>query len=156
MKISEHLTLAECIRSDAAKRNGIDNNPSAEITNNIIVWAANVFEPIRNHFGVPIYLSSMFRCRKLNEAIGGTLGSQHEKGEAGDIDQDGSDHGVTNKDVFEYIRKNLKFDQLIWEFGDENNPAWVHVSFNAEEGAKQRGEVLKARKIKGRTFYSKY
>jgi len=156
MKISEHLTLAECIRSDAAKRNGIDNSPSAEITNNMIVWANNIFEPIRNHFGVPIYLSSMFRCRKLNEAIRGELGSQHEKGEAGDIDMDGSDDGVTNKDVFEFIRKNLKFDQLIWEFGDENNPSWVHVSFNTTEGAKQRGEIRKAKIVKGRKVYPKY
>lgn len=154
MKISEHLALAECIRSDYAKRNGINNTPDSLTINKMIVWAQNIFEPVRNHFGVPIFLSSMYRCLKLNTAIGGASSSQHVSGEAGDIDMDGSDHGVTNKDVFEFIRKNLKFDQLIWEFGDELNPDWVHVSFNAD--GKQRGEVLRARKIKGRTIYSKF
>lgn len=154
MKISEHLELSECIRSDYAKRNGINNMPDSKTINNIILWASNIFEPIRAHFGVPIYLSSMFRSLKLNSAIGGAASSQHVSGEAGDIDMDGSDKGVTNKDVFEFIRKNLQFDQLIWEFGDELNPDWVHVSFSAD--GKQRGEVLRARKVKGRTFYSKY
>ena len=145
MKLSNHLTLAEMIRSDSAKRLGISTQPLPEHLDNMKILALNVFEPIREHFGVPIYISSGYRSEALNKAIKGSKSSQHCKGQAIDIDMDGSGL-ISNKDVFEFIRGSLQFDQLLWEFGDTNNPDWVHVSY-AEHN---RGQVLKAIK-KGKT-----
>lgn len=145
MKLSNHLTLAEMIRSDSAKRLGISNQPLPEHLDNMKILAVNVFEPIREHFGVPIYISSGYRSEALNKAIKGSKSSQHCKGQAMDIDMDGSGL-ISNADVFIFIRSSLQFDQLIWEFGDTNNPDWVHVSYVE----RNRGQVLKAIK-KGRT-----
>ena len=145
MKLSNHLTLAEMIRSDSAKRLGISNQPLPEHLENMKILATKIFEAIREHFGVPIYVSSGYRSEALNKAIKGSKTSQHCKGQAIDIDMDGSGL-ISNKDVFEFIRHNLVFDQLIWEFGDTNNPDWVHVSYASHN----RGQVLKAIK-KGKT-----
>lgn len=90
--------------------------------------AETCFEPIRNHFGIPLPVSSFFRCEALNKAIGGSKTSQHCKGEAIDMDADGSP--ITNKQIFDWAKANLKFDQLIWEYGTSENPAWVHISFS--------------------------
>ncbi len=152
MKISEHLDLSEIIRSDSAKRNGISNMPTPEHIENFKILATKVFEPIREHFGVPIHISSGYRSIELNRLIKGSSSSQHCKGQAVDIDMDNSTNGVTNADVFNYIKDNLPFDQLIWEFGNEDNPDWVHVSY-VPEGRKQ---ILKAVKIKGQTKYLPY
>ena len=154
MKISEHLDLSEVTRSDSAKRNGISNMPTAEHIENFKLLAEKVFEPIRNHFKVPIHISSGYRSKELNSAIGGSLTSQHCSGEAIDIDMDNSANGVTNKMVFDYIKSNLSFDQLIWEFGSSSNPDWVHVSY--ESTGKQRKQILKAVKSGGKTAYEKY
>ena len=116
--------------------------------------ANNIFEPIRKHFGVPIHISSGYRSKALNNAIGGSLTSQHCYGEAIDIDMDGSSNGVTNKMVFEFIKANLNFDQLIWEFGTKDAPDWVHVSF--ETTGKQRKQILIAFKNGGKTAYKPY
>lgn len=151
MKLSEHLDLSEVIRSESAKRNGISNMPTPEHIANFKLLAENIFEPIRNHFRVPIIISSGYRSKELNACIGGSATSQHCTGEAIDIDMDGSPHGVTNKMVFDYIKDNLNFDQLIYEFGDANNPDWVHVSY--ESTGKQRKQVLKATKNAGKTVY---
>jgi hypothetical protein len=151
MKISEHLDLSEVTRSDSAKRKGINNEPTAEHLENFKKLAENVFEPIRNHFGFPIHISSGYRSKALNTAIGGSLTSQHCKGEAIDIDMDGSSNGITNKMVFDYIKANIKFDQMIWEFGSDTNPDWVHVSYSSI--GKQRGQILKAVKVNGATKY---
>jgi hypothetical protein len=151
MKISEHLDLSEVTRSDSAKRRGISNEPTAEHLENFKKLAENVFEPIRNHFGFPIHISSGYRSKALNTAIGGSLTSQHCKGEAIDIDMDGSSNGITNKMVFDYIKANIKFDQMIWEFGNDTNPDWVHVSYSSS--GKQRGQILKAIKSNGATKY---
>ena len=151
MKLSEHLDLAEVTRSDSAKRNGISNEPTPEHLENFKKLAINVFEPIRKHFGVPIHISSGYRSKALNTKIGGSLTSQHCSGEAIDIDMDGSANGVTNKMVFDFIKANLNFDQLIWEFGTKDAPDWVHVSF--ESTGKQRKQVLKAVKSAGKTSY---
>ena len=139
MKLSEHLELSEVIRSESAKRNGISNMPTAEHIENFKILATKVFEPIREHFGVPIRISSGYRSSELNKCVGGSATSQHSSGEAIDIDQDATT--ITNKQVFEYIKDNLAFDQLINEF----NYAWVHVSYKAN--GKQRGEVLEAYKL---------
>ena len=152
MKLSEHLDLSEIIRSDSAKRNGISNMPTPEHIENFKILATKVFEPIREHFGVPIHISSGYRSVELNRLIKGSSSSQHCKGQAIDIDMDNSTNGVTNADVFNYIKDNLPFDQLIWEFGNEDNPDWVHVSY-VPEGRKQ---ILKAVKIKGQTKYLPY
>ena len=154
MKLSEHLDLAEVTRSESAKRKGISNEPTAEHLENFKKLAENIFEPIRNHFNVPIHISSGYRSKALNTSIGGSLTSQHCSGEAIDIDMDGSSNGVTNKMVFEFIKSNLNFDQMIWEFGNSNNPDWVHVSY--ESTGKQRKQILKATKIGGATKYSPY
>jgi hypothetical protein len=113
-----------------------------------------VFQPIRDHFGVPIHLSSGYRSAALNKAVGGASSSQHSKGEAIDIDMDGSANGVTNKMVFDFIKANVNFDQLIWEFGTDANPDWVHVSYNSD-GA-QRKQILKAIRQANGTKYIPY
>jgi len=154
MKISEHLDLVEVTRSETAKRKGISNMPTAEHLENFKKLAEHIFEPIRNHFNVPIHISSGYRSKELNTAIGGSLTSQHCSGEAIDIDMDGSANGVTNKMVFEFIKDNLDFDQMIWEFGNSDAPDWVHVSY--ETSKPQRKQILRATKIGGGTKYSAY
>jgi zinc D-Ala-D-Ala carboxypeptidase len=154
MKISEHLDLVEVTRSETAQRKGISNMPIAEHIENFKKLAENIFEPIRNHFNVPIHISSGYRSKELNTAIGGSLTSQHCSGEAIDIDMDGSANGVTNKMVFEFIKDNLDFDQMIWEFGNSDAPDWVHVSY--ETSKPQRKQILRATKIGGGTKYSAY
>jgi zinc D-Ala-D-Ala carboxypeptidase len=145
MKLSEHLSLSEVIRSESAKRNGISNMPTPEHIENFKILATKVFEPIREHFGVPIRISSGYRSKELNKCVGGSTTSQHSSGEAIDIDQDQTT--ITNKQVFDYIRDNLTFDQLINEF----DYSWVHVSYKAN--GKQRGEVLEAYKVGKVTKY---
>lgn len=154
MKISEHLDLSELIRSESAKRRGIGNMPTEAHIVNLKLLAEKVFEPIRNNFRCPIHISSGYRSAELNKAVGGATTSQHSSGEAIDIDMDGSPNGVTNKMVFDYIKKYLEFDQLIWEFGSAENPDWVHVSY--ESTGKQRKQVLKAYKENGKTHYKPY
>jgi len=154
MKLSEHLDLAEVTRSESAKRKGISNMPTAEHIANFKVLAEKIFEPIRTNFRCPIIISSGYRSKELNAAIGGSASSQHCSGEAIDIDMDGTPHGVTNRMVFDYIKDNLVFDQLIYEFGDAQNPDWVHVSY--ETTGNQRKQILRASRINGKTIYSKY
>ena len=148
MKISQHLTLAELIRSESAKRLGISNMPTQEHIENLKQLAENIFEPIRNHFGLPIYISSGYRSQKLNAAIGGSMNSQHSRGMAIDIDMDGTD--IKNSAIFEYA-KTLPFDQLIWEFGTKENPDWVHISYSPLN----RKQILYATKRNGKTIYNK-
>ena len=151
MKLSEHLDLSEVIRSESAKRNGISNMPTEQHIANLKLLADKVFEPIRAHFRCPIYISSAYRSIELNRAVKGSLTSQHCSGEAIDLDMDGTPNGVTNKMVFDFIKNNLEFDQLIWEFGTDSNPDWVHVSY--ESTGKQRKQVLKAIRSNGSTQY---
>jgi zinc D-Ala-D-Ala carboxypeptidase len=155
MNLSEHLTLKEVTSSNTAKRLGISNEPTPEHLNNLKLVAEKVFEPIRNHFGKPIKVSSGYRSKELNSAVpGSSLTSQHCSGEALDLDQDDMSFGITNKMVFEYIKNNLNFDQLIWEFGNDTNPDWVHVSY--ESTGKQRKQILKAVRTNGKTSYVPY
>lgn len=145
MKLSAHFDLAEFTRSESAKRHGVSNQPTAEHMANIKVLCERVLEPIRMKFG-PINISSGYRSKVLNHYIGGSLSSQHCEGKAADIDMDDMPN-ATNKEIFEYIKNNLEFDQLINEF----NYQWVHVSYNA---GKNRKQVLDASKHNGRTIYS--
>jgi len=149
MQLSKNLALAEVTRSETAKRRGISNMPTPEHIENFKKLAENIFQPIRDHFGVPIRISSGYRSAALNKAVGGSSSSQHCKGEAIDIDMDGT--AITNKQIFDFIKANLNFDQLIWEFGTDANPDWVHVSYNSD-GA-QRKQILKAVKAGGATKY---
>jgi hypothetical protein len=152
MQLSENLSLAEMISSESAKRKGIDNRPGPVQSENLQLLANKIFQPIRNHFRTPINISSGFRSIALNKSIGGTSSSQHCSGEAMDIDMDGSN--ISNKQIFEWIKDNLSFDQLIWEFGNDKNPDWVHVSY--ESSGKQRKQILKAIKKNGKTSYINY
>lgn len=152
MNLSKNLSLAEMTRSESAKRNGIKNEPTAEHLENMKKLAVNVFQPIRDHFNVPIHISSGYRSLALNKAIKGSLSSQHLLGQAIDIDMDNT--GITNAQIFNWIKDNLSFDQLIWEFGTHKNPDWVHVSF--ESNGKQRKQVLKATKKNGKATYTIY
>jgi hypothetical protein len=147
MKLSKHLELAEVIRSSTAKRLGIKNEPTSEHLSNLKLLAENIFEPIREHFGRPIFISSGYRSAALNKATkGASTTSQHSKGEALDIDMDGTE--ISNKQVFDFIKNNLNFHQLINEF----DYSWVHVSYSAT--GKQRKQILSATKVNGKTTYT--
>lgn len=150
--ISKHISLKEATKSNTAERLGLDNFPGSEELVNMQALAENIFEPLREFVGGPIYISSFYRSPDLNSAIGGSSKSQHCLGQAIDIDDVLGN--ATNEEMFKYIRNNLDFDKLIWEFGTEHNPAWVHVSYRADEP--NRGEVLKAQKINGKTTYTYY
>jgi hypothetical protein len=151
MKVSAHFALAEFTRSESAKRHGVSNEPTPEHLKNLITLCEKVLEPIRMKFG-PINISSGYRSKALNHYIGGSLNSQHCEAKAADIDMDGMG-GATNTEIFNYIKDSLDFDQLIWEFGDNNKPDWVHVSYNAPKNRKQ---VLRALKVNGKTAYAPY
>ena len=149
-QISKHLTLAELTYSETAKKLGIVNVPNQLQTENLKTLALKVFEPVREHFGVPIHISSGYRIMNLNQALNGSITSQHCKGEAIDIDMKGDK--VSNAQIFHWIKDNLKYDQLIWEFGDKKNPDWIHVSYCSEN----RKQTLRAVKVNGRTHYEKF
>lgn len=152
MQLSEHFELAEFTRSSTAKRAGISNMPTDAHLENIKLLCEKILEPIRVHFTRPIILSSGYRSPALNRAVGGSSSSQHCSGEAADIDMDGTN--VTNAQIFNYIKDNLEFDQLIWEFGTDSNPDWVHVSY--ESNGRQRKQILRAVKKNGSTSYISY
>ena len=146
MQISKHLSFEECTRSGTADKLGIiNNNPNESVIENMKLLAEKVFEPIREHFGKPIHVSSMFRGLPLNQAVKGSITSQHCSGQAMDIDMD-SKGKPSNKEVFDYIKANLDFDQLINEF----DYSWIHVSYVK---GKNRKQILKAKKVNGRTTY---
>lgn len=153
MKLSDNLTLKEAIKSSTAIRLGIDNEPTIEHLENLKAIAQNVFQPIRKHFGVPIAVTSGYRSEALNAAIKGSSRSQHCKGEALDLDADVFG-GVSNREIFEYILDHIDYDQLIWEFGDNDNPDWVHVSYKKD--GKNRGQVLRAVRNNGKVSYEIY
>jgi hypothetical protein len=153
MKLSENLELSEVIRSESAKRLGVNNTPTAEHIENLKALAENIFQPIRDHFGVPIRISSGYRSAALNLKIkGASKTSQHSSGEALDLDNDGT--SITNKEIFDFIVENLDFDQVIAEFPKNSQPSWVHVSYNAK--GNQRKQILVAKKINGKTVYIHY
>ena len=149
-KISKHISFKEAIKSNTALRRGINNKPNDYQITNMVNISHNVFEPLREYVGGPIKINSMFRCEELNTAIGGSSRSQHCQGRA--IDVDDTFGNKTNAEMFNYIKENLNFDQLIWEFGDDTNPDWVHVSYVSKE--ENRNRILKASRINGKTTYT--
>lgn len=150
--ISKNITYIEATKSATAIKKGIDNTPTNETLEIMQYVAENVFEPLREHFNVPIGITSFYRSSALNKAVGGSSTSEHVNGSAIDIDADVFGR-ITNKEIFNYIKDNLNFNQLIWEFGNDNEPAWVHVSLKKSGNKKQ---ILQAKKINGRTKYINY
>lgn len=134
MKISKYLTLAEVTTSQTAIRHGIDNRPTPAVSANLKLVATKVFDPMREALGKPIRVSSGYRSPILNKKIGGAKNSQHTTGEA--LDLQGLE-GLKNSEIFNYIKNNLEFDQLIWEYGTSREPAWVHVSYRKSGNRKQ-------------------
>jgi zinc D-Ala-D-Ala carboxypeptidase len=154
MKLSKNLSLKEVTKSITASRLGIDNTPSEPVVQNLKHIAEDVFQPIRDHFGVPIAVSSGYRSKELNSAIGGSKSSQHMSGEALDLDADVYGK-ITNRQIFEFIKDNLTFDQMIWEYGDDNEPNWVHVSYKKNGENKKR--ILQAKRDnENKTYYTLY
>lgn len=149
MQLSKNLSLSEMIISSEAKRKGINNMPTEEHLANMKKLAMNIFQPLKEHFNSAIHISSGYRSAELNKAIGGASSSQHCLGEAMDIDMDGST--ISNAQIFNWIKDNLIFDQMIWEGGTDANPDWVHVSYKST--GKQRKQLLKAIKRNGKMSY---
>ena len=136
-RISKHISYKEAVGSNYAKQYGIKNKPNEEQVENMKLLAEEVFEPLREWVDAPIKVNSMFRSLELNTALKGSKTSSHMKGEAMDITSMG---GKSNLEMFHWIKDNLEFDQLIWEFGSE--PKWLHVSFSKNN----RKQVLVTKK----------
>ena len=149
MKISKHVSYKEGVHSITALRLGLKNDPSDSHLLNMKLIAEKVFEPLRMHVCGPIKINSFYRGPELNKAIGGSAKSQHCHGQAMDID-DTYGH-ASNAEMFNYIKANLDYDQMIWEFGTEQNPDWVHVSYVSPD--KNRNRCLKAYREDGKTKY---
>ena len=149
-KISKHISYKEAVASATARRMDIDNDPDESQLERMRILSEKIFEPLRSHVGGPIRINSFFRSPNLNSAIGGSITSQHCRGQAMDLD-DSYGH-ATNADMYQFIKDNLDFDQMIWEFGDDENPNWVHVSYVSKE--KNRNRCLKAYKEHGKTRYT--
>jgi len=148
-KISKHVSYKEGVYSRTAQRLGLKNEPTEDHLINMRVIAEKVFEPLRVHVNGPIKINSFYRGPELNKAIGGSSKSQHCNGQAIDID-DTFGH-ATNAEMYNFIKENLNFDQMIWEFGTDKNPNWVHVSYVSED--KNRNRCLKAYKENNKTKY---
>jgi hypothetical protein len=136
-RISKHISYKEAVGSNYAKQKGIKNKPNEDQVENMKLLAEEVFEPLREWVDAPIKVNSMFRSLELNTALKGSKTSSHMKGEAMDITSMG---GKSNLEMFHWIKDNLCFDQLIWEFGKE--PKWLHVSFSKNN----RQQVLVTKK----------
>ena len=154
MKLSKNLWLSEVVKSNTATRKGIDNSPTEEHINNLKYLAKKIFQPIREHFGCPIFVSSGYRSKALYEAIGGSQKSFHSWGMALDLDMDGKSQNVSNADIFNFIKNNLPYTELIWEFGTENKPDWVHVAI--AKGREQEKNTKIAYRENGKTKYKKW
>ena len=148
-KISKHISYKEGTYSQTALRRGLDNTPNEEQLKCMKEVAENLFEPLREWVGGPIKINSFFRGEPVNTAIGGSKYSQHMKGQAIDIDD--TFRHKTNAEMYHYIKDNLDFDQMIWEFGDDKNPNWVHISLVSHRP--NRKKLTIAKRINGKTKY---
>jgi hypothetical protein len=150
VQISEHISYDEATNSPTAEAKGISNEPTLEHLKAMRLVAVNCFEPARKYFNVPLHINSFYRGKELNEAVKGSATSQHCKGEAIDIDGKGK---VKNSALFNFIKANVTFSQLIAEFPVNGEPSWVHVSYSASGN---KGEILIAIKENGKTKYLPY
>jgi len=148
-KVSENISYKEATFSQTAKNLKIKNVPTDAHLKNMRLVADKVFQPLREWCEHPIRINSMYRCAELNTAIRGSINSQHCKGQAIDLCTLGE---KTNAELFEYIKENLEFDQIIWEFGNDKNPKWIHISYVSKKA--NRNRALRA-KYKGTqvTYY---
>ena len=149
MKLTENFSLNELTKSQTAERKGIDNTPSTEHQENLKSLCEMILQPIRDHFGQVVSVSSGYRSPELCIAIGSSTQSQHAKGEASDFEI----FGVSNKELADYIDQNLDYDQLIleyWKGEDEPNSGGVHCSYTNGNNRKQ---YLRAYKENGSTKY---
>ena len=149
MKLTENFSLNELTKSQTAERKGIDNTPSAEHQDNLKSLCEMILQPIRDHFGQVVSVSSGYRSPELCTVIGSSTKSQHAKGEASDFEI----FGISNKELADYIDQNLDYDQLIleyWKGEDEPNSGWVHCSYTNGNNRKQ---YLRAYKENGSTKY---
>ena len=147
--ISNHISYKEATYSRTATRLDIENKPNEKQMQSMCLIADEVFEPLRMYVGGPIKINSFFRSPELNTAIGGSTKSQHCQGQA--IDLDDTFGRATNAEMYDFIKEHLDFDQMIWEFGDDDNPDWVHISYVSPEENRKR--CLKAYKENGKTKY---
>ena len=147
--ISKHVSYKEATYSATALRRNLENNPNDDQLKCMKDIAKKIFEPLRKWVGGPIKINSFFRGESVNTAIGGSKTSQHCKGQAMDIDD--TFGYKTNAEMYHYIKDNLDFDQMIWEFGDDKNPNWVHVSYVTHRP--NRKKLTIAYKKNGRTRY---
>lgn len=158
MKLSKHLSLKEATYSATAIKNGLNNKPNIGQLEVLKALAVNIFEPCRKFCGGPLKVTSGFRGPQLNSLIGGSLTSDHcindHNTAALDLDCDVYKNS-TNADLFNYIKDNLDFKQLIWEFGNDEQPNWVHVSWSTNAHFNKR-EILIAKRVNGRTVYEHY
>ena len=151
-RISKHISYHEGTYSRTGERRGLDNTPNAEQLQCMKDIAEGLFEPLRTWVGGPIKINSFFRGEPVNTAIGGSRRSQHMKGQAIDIDD--TFRHKTNAEMFHYIKDNLDFDQMVWEFGTEypnGNPNWVHISYVTDRP--NRKKLTIAKKVNGKTKY---
>ena len=144
MKLTKNFSLEEMYRSDTARRCGIDNSPKAEemeeVVENLRALCTEVLQPLRDHLGRPVVVSSGYRCKDLNKKVGGVENSQHLKGEAADIKISDREELI---DVMRYIMDETDFDQLIRE--KSGSTEWVHVS-HKRNGNNRRMVLRLARK----------
>ena len=151
MKLSNHVSLKELTYSQTAVRNGISNLPNDEQLVALTALCQRVLQPVRDKFGT-ISVSSGLRAEALNSLIGGSKTSDHCHGRAADFEV--RSESVSNPDLAGYIRDNLEFKQLILEFYSKDegpNSGWVHCSF--DPGGDNKGEVLTAKRVDGKTQY---
>ncbi len=148
-RISDNITYKEATKSRKAIELGLDNTPNEEQLSNMILVAENVFQPLREHYGWEIGVTSFFRSELVNKAVGGASSSKHKKGEAIDIDADVYEQTFedgcefTNKHIFDWIVANCDFDTIIWEYGTDEEPAWVHVTYSAVNNRKRKLKVVR-------------
>ena len=148
MKLSENFSLIELTKSQTAERKSIDNTPSPTHQDNLKLLCTHILQPVRDHFERVVSVSSGYRSEELCIAIGSKITSQHAKGQAADFEI----YGLSNKELADWIHKNLDYDQLILEYWKKEDPnsGWVHCSFNLQGNRKQ---YLKAYKENGSTKY---
>lgn len=159
-KISDNISYKEATKSYQAIRRGLDNTPDENQLHAMRLTAKQIFQPVREHFKVPIAVTSFFRSPEVNKAVGGVSSSHHTKGQAIDVDADvyqqklASGEILTNKMIFDYIAENLDYDTIIWEFGTEDDPAWVHISYVRDNNRKRKLRAF--RDWRGKTHYANY